>query len=164
MTTDYIILDTYDKQDSLERLIQTIANLPKGSTEIMCHPGYVDDTTRKISNYTQGREFELNVFRRRSIHQALAKNGVRLIHFGQLAASKTTTMPLIHKPLRAPGIHVKPRHPKRSTKRSSILVKNRRKKNGSSSFDTSHSTRLTKKQKINPHEQTAPNFIVRGCL
>ncbi|CAH1211494.1 ChbG/HpnK family deacetylase [Paenibacillus sp. JJ-223] len=147
LTTDYILLDTYDKQDSLKRLIRAIAHLPKGSTEIMCHPGYVDDTTRKISNYTQGRELELNVFRSRSIHQALAKHGVRLIHFGQLAAAKTATMPLIHKPLRAPGIHVKPRHPKRSTKRKSILVKNRRKKNGSSSFDRSHSFRLTKSKK-----------------
>jgi len=147
LTTDFILLDTYDKQDSLERLIQAIANLPEGSTEIMCHPGYVDDTTRKISSYTQGRELELNVFRSRNIHHALATNGVRLIHFGQLAAAKTATVPLIHKPLRAPGMNEKPRHPKRSTKRRTIMVKNKHKKNGSSSSHRRHSSRITKNKK-----------------
>ncbi|WP_337033800.1 carbohydrate deacetylase [Paenibacillus illinoisensis] len=153
LTTDFILLDNYDKQDSLERLIQSIANLPEGSSEIMCHPGYVDDMTRELSIYTQERELELNVFRSPNIRQALETNRVHLIHFGQLAASKIAMLPGIQETLTTPEKNVKLRHPKRSAKRRTILVKNKRKKTSSSSSHKRHSSRVTKSKKVNLHKK-----------
>ncbi|MEK3722976.1 hypothetical protein [Paenibacillus sp. FSL H8-0034] len=44
-----MILDTYDTDDGVDRLIGYLDHLPDGITELMCRPGYVDDDVRAYS-------------------------------------------------------------------------------------------------------------------
>ncbi|MGC5771961.1 carbohydrate deacetylase [Paenibacillus pabuli] len=60
--TDTILLDTYEGNEGLHRLLQHFSTLRLGVTEIVCHPGYVDDVLRGISNWLDIREHELEVF------------------------------------------------------------------------------------------------------
>ncbi|MCM3701554.1 carbohydrate deacetylase [Paenibacillus macerans] len=59
---DAILLDSYGEQDGKVRLIKYLCSLRPGFTEIACHPGHVDETLRRISNWTDIRERELSVF------------------------------------------------------------------------------------------------------
>ncbi|APO45664.1 hypothetical protein BS614_17660 [Paenibacillus xylanexedens] len=60
--TGTILLDTYGDNEGLQRLLHHLVSLPEGITEIVCHPGYVDDVLRGISEWTDIRERELSVF------------------------------------------------------------------------------------------------------
>lgn len=60
--TETILLDTYGDNEGLQRLLHHLVSLPEGITEIVCHPGYVDDVLRGISEWTDIRERELSVF------------------------------------------------------------------------------------------------------
>ncbi len=66
------------------RLIEFLAGLPPGVTELMCHPGYADDAL-SISSYRAQREVELRALCDPSVKDALAASGVRSIPYGELA-------------------------------------------------------------------------------
>ncbi|WP_248926166.1 carbohydrate deacetylase [Paenibacillus hamazuiensis] len=83
-TTDYVLLDSYHKQDGLQRLLHYLRHLPNGTTELMCHPGYIDDTVREISGLKNERESELAVFRHPLVSQIIRESNINLIHYGNL--------------------------------------------------------------------------------
>lgn len=125
-TTDAIVLDTYDQKDGINRLMRYIHALPHGTTEIMCHPGYADDTVRQISEMTIMREQELNVFRSPDIRRTIDALGVRLIHYGQLANSAAAQVAL--EPFPFPAMNAYLPYKKQRTKTKLIMVSRRRKK------------------------------------
>ncbi|MBQ4901350.1 ChbG/HpnK family deacetylase [Paenibacillus sp. Marseille-P2973] len=84
LTVNQVLLDTYDADNGLQKLLSYLHNLPVGSTEIMCHPGYVDETLRGISNLTKERVSELAVFRNPVVRETIRALGIRLIHYGVL--------------------------------------------------------------------------------
>ncbi|SDN71025.1 hypothetical protein SAMN04487897_104161 [Paenibacillus sp. yr247] len=86
LMTDYVILDTYEKQDGLNLLLQYLNQLPEGTTELMCHPGYADDILREISEWTDAREAELAVFRDPAIKQTCQALNIQPIHYGMLSS------------------------------------------------------------------------------
>lgn len=53
-----------------------------GVTEIMCHPGHVDDELRRRSTYSEERQAELEALTQPEAKQILEADGVRLVHFG----------------------------------------------------------------------------------
>lgn len=86
LKTDHLILDTYDKQDGLHQLLHYLHQLPEGTTEVMCHPGYIDDTLRSISEWTEPREAEMAVYRDPMVKTTYQDLGIQPIHFGMLSS------------------------------------------------------------------------------
>ncbi len=81
---DVFIVDFYDEQATQEILLGIINNLKDGSTEIMCHPGYVDDAFAKESSYNSQRETELNILTDPAINRAIQARSIELITFANL--------------------------------------------------------------------------------
>lgn len=82
LSTDHLILDTYDTPDGTIRLLNHLATLQEGITEIMCHPGYPEHKNPPEQD-TRGREFQALTDQR--IGGILREQGIQLMHFGHLS-------------------------------------------------------------------------------
>lgn len=74
----------YDEEDYPGTLRQVLENLPNGVTELMVHPGRVDDDLLERSSYTVQRQKELDALTEPGLKDWLVSRGVKLIHFGDL--------------------------------------------------------------------------------
>jgi predicted glycoside hydrolase/deacetylase ChbG (UPF0249 family) len=81
---DRFIPDFYDDGATKEALLQIIKNLQEGISELMCHPGYVDDSFAQESIYNFQRERELKILTDPEIKEALLANDIELISFADL--------------------------------------------------------------------------------
>ena len=81
---DVFFVNFYDETATKEELLMIIKDVPDGTSEIMCHPGYVDDAFAKESTYNFQRERELNLLTDPAIKEAIQSNGIELITFAQL--------------------------------------------------------------------------------
>lgn len=81
---DAFVVDFYDEGATHEHLLNIINNLPDGTSEVMCHPGYIDETFVKESSYNRQREREFNILTDPSIREAIQANGISLITFAEL--------------------------------------------------------------------------------
>jgi predicted glycoside hydrolase/deacetylase ChbG (UPF0249 family) len=81
---DTFIRKFYDDGATKESLIDIINNVEDGVSELMCHPGYVDEAfaTESIYNFQREREFE--ILTDPSIKQLLESNQIELISFEDL--------------------------------------------------------------------------------
>ena len=59
-------------------------HLPEGTSEIYCHPGYVDDTLRKYATYVEQREQEREILLSEEFKTGLSISNIELISFHQL--------------------------------------------------------------------------------
>jgi chitin disaccharide deacetylase len=78
------VVDFYDEGATQEKLLNIINNLSDSPSEIMCHPGYVDEAFAKESSYNFQRERELNILTDPSIKAAIESQNIELITFGDL--------------------------------------------------------------------------------
>ena len=81
---DHFVVDFYDERATREALLDLINNLPDGTTEIMCHPGYTDDAFAQESVYNAQRDRELKILTDPSVKEAIQANGIQLITFAEL--------------------------------------------------------------------------------
>lgn len=81
---DRFVVDFYDDRATREELLDIIQNLPDGTTEIMCHPGYTDDAFAKESIYNHQRDRELEILIDPSVKESLRANGIQLVTFAEL--------------------------------------------------------------------------------
>lgn len=81
---DRFVVDFYDKRATHEELLMIINHLPQGTSEVMCHPGYVDSAFADESVYNYQRESELHILTDPSIKEAIQANGIELITFADL--------------------------------------------------------------------------------
>ncbi|HJR80460.1 MAG TPA: carbohydrate deacetylase [Anaerolineales bacterium] len=81
---DVFIVDFYDEGATEEELLNILNNLPDGTSEIMCHPGYVDDAFVKESTYNKQRERELTILTDPSIKETIQADGIELTTFASL--------------------------------------------------------------------------------
>jgi chitin disaccharide deacetylase len=81
---DVFFVNFYDETATKEDLLNIISNVGEGTSEIMCHPGYVDDAFAKESVYNFQRERELNILTDLAIKQALESQNIELITFADL--------------------------------------------------------------------------------
>jgi len=66
-------------REGVEKLLES---LPNGTTELMCHPGYVDEELRKTATRLQeSREIELQILTDGSLRKLVATRGIRLISY-----------------------------------------------------------------------------------
>ncbi len=62
---------------------QLLRSLPEGTTELMCHPGYADETLGKTATRLQAsRQTELEILTDTKIRNLVASQGIRLIDYG----------------------------------------------------------------------------------
>jgi predicted glycoside hydrolase/deacetylase ChbG (UPF0249 family) len=81
---DVCFVNFYDENATKEDLLNIIGNISDGTSEIMCHPGYVDEAFAKESVYNFQRERELKILTDPSIKQAIQSNAIKLITFADL--------------------------------------------------------------------------------
>ena len=77
-------VDFYDEGATKENLFNIIDNVPEGTSELMCHPGHVDQVFARESVYNFQRERELQILTDPSIKAALASQAIQLITFADL--------------------------------------------------------------------------------
>ena len=79
------IVATGSLDDRLLRLI--LENLPEGTWELVCHPGYNDDALGKVrTRLRDSREAELRLLTSSDARKWLTQAGVQLISYHELAA------------------------------------------------------------------------------
>lgn len=81
---DIFFVNFYDDSATKENLLNIISSVEEGTSEIMCHPGHVDDTFAKESVYNFQRERELKILTDPVIKQAIETQNIQLITFADL--------------------------------------------------------------------------------
>jgi predicted glycoside hydrolase/deacetylase ChbG (UPF0249 family) len=86
-TTNWFI-DSYYQNASLENFLAILEQLPPGISEVMVHPGIVDDDLRALgpSEYVEARQLELEVLLEPSLTEQIRNHGVQLVDFSRLSA------------------------------------------------------------------------------
>ena len=84
---DRLISPSYlggNKKWVLDTWLSIIDALPIGTSEIYCHPGYVDDSLRERATYVQERELEVAVLTAAELEAKVRSSGVELTSFRDL--------------------------------------------------------------------------------
>lgn len=76
-------LGFYGDTATLGDLLVILTNLPDGLTELMCHPGYVDEALQ-TSGYTHQREAELAHLTHAATRECVQAEGIALMSFGDI--------------------------------------------------------------------------------
>ena len=87
VVTDDFTVDFYDKDVSLEKLLEILVNAKKKKTEtieLMCHPAFLDSIVYNQSSYNVQRMNELAVLTTPGLENRLSAMGVELIDFFNL--------------------------------------------------------------------------------
>lgn len=67
------------------RLVEILNDLPDGTTELMCHPGFLDDDLRAATTrLKESRAIELRALTSSDAKEALARRGIRLTAYEDL--------------------------------------------------------------------------------
>lgn len=88
---DYTFLNTYFQSGGKELLLDTLESLQPGVSELMCHPGYVDEVLKGLSSWTQVRRAELAVLGDAQVKSALIRTGIHLINYRQMMRLRKTS-------------------------------------------------------------------------
>ncbi len=80
-TSDAFVESFFGEAASLSVLLEILSELESGTTELMCHPGRVDETLRLGSSYVDERESELAVLTDPRVVAAVEELGIRLVNF-----------------------------------------------------------------------------------
>ena len=67
--------------ETLERILEAV---PDGVSELMCHPGRVDEELKGGSTYVAEREWEIEVLCDPGVRQRVRSLGIELVGFGAL--------------------------------------------------------------------------------
>lgn len=81
---DRFVSSFYDDGATQDEILRLINEASDGTTEIMCHPGYVNEAFAKESTYNFQRERELKILTDATIKQAIQAKGIELITFAEL--------------------------------------------------------------------------------
>ncbi len=76
-TSDSFLFDLFLENNKTKAILRILENLPSGTTELMCHPGYANDPTL-FSSYVAMREEELNALCDLEIKEKLLENSIQL--------------------------------------------------------------------------------------
>jgi chitin disaccharide deacetylase len=81
---DNLITSFYGEYATRVELFNLLDNLPGGTTEIMCHPGYADEELIGSSDYHMQREGELSILTDYEIRDFVKEKNIELINFKDL--------------------------------------------------------------------------------
>jgi chitin disaccharide deacetylase len=86
-TADYFCGIAQTGELTKEGIAQLLRNLPDGTTELMCHPGYADEALQHTPTRLQrSRQTELEILTDPEIRNLVASQGIRLIDYGLVAS------------------------------------------------------------------------------
>jgi len=69
-----------------ECVLNLLESLPEGTTELMCHPGYLDeDLAASDTRLQNSRAAELEILTDITVRKSVASHGIRLINYSQFA-------------------------------------------------------------------------------
>ncbi len=81
-TADYFCGIAQTGELTIEGVGQLLRSLPEGTTEMMCHPGFIDAELEKSATRLQdSRETEVAILTDRGIRNLVASQGIRLIDY-----------------------------------------------------------------------------------
>src|SRR5215470_11831551 len=70
---------------SRDGVLDLLENLPEGTTELMCHPGYADeDLAQSATRLQDSRATELAILTDTAVRKSVASHGIRLINYAQI--------------------------------------------------------------------------------
>jgi len=81
---DVFISSFYDDGATQDDVLNILNNLGDGTSELMCHPGHVDEAFAKESIYNFQRERELKILTDSAIKDTITTNNINLISFADL--------------------------------------------------------------------------------
>jgi hypothetical protein len=81
---DHVITSFYDLPAPRPALVDILEHLSDGVTEIMCHPGIVDNELLCSSSYNSQRQAELTALTDAAVAEKIKARGIELINFSQL--------------------------------------------------------------------------------
>jgi hopanoid biosynthesis associated protein HpnK len=85
-TADYFCGIAQTGEMTREGVARLLKSLPEGTTELMCHPGYVDAELGESATRLQGsRQAEVEILTDTGIRNLVASRGIRLIDYGLVA-------------------------------------------------------------------------------
>lgn len=91
ITTDGLLGVVETGAMSLELLQIIIRNMPEGTWELVCHPGYNDAELATVhTRLRESRDRELQIFTSPDVHAILAEQGVELINYWDLQQHLTS--------------------------------------------------------------------------
>jgi predicted glycoside hydrolase/deacetylase ChbG (UPF0249 family) len=80
---DQFVGHFFDRRATLEELLYLLAEVPEGITELMCHPGIVDEDLRRASDYTH-RADELAALTNSQVKDAIHAHSIKLVNFSNI--------------------------------------------------------------------------------
>lgn len=86
-TTDAFVEHFFGEEATLEVLLEILASLAPGATELMCHPGVDDPELAASSSYVEARLRELEVLTHPAVRHEVEEEGIDLGTFRDLCAS-----------------------------------------------------------------------------
>jgi predicted glycoside hydrolase/deacetylase ChbG (UPF0249 family) len=85
-TTDYFCGIAQTGELTVEGMKCLLQSLPEGTTEMMCHPGFVDEELEKSATRLQdSRALEVEILTNRELRNLVASQGIRLIDYAFVA-------------------------------------------------------------------------------
>ena len=82
-TADYFCGIAQTGELTRDGVLRLLEILPDGTTELMCHPGYVDeDLEKSATRLKASRETELQILTDTDVRKIVASQGIRLIDYG----------------------------------------------------------------------------------
>lgn len=86
-TADYFCGIAQTGELTREGVEELLRNLPDGTTELMCHPGFMDEGLKKSRTRLQeSRETEVAILTDARVRGLVASQGIRLTDYGSLVA------------------------------------------------------------------------------
>jgi len=88
VTTDYFCGIAQTGVLTREGVAQLLSNLPDGTTELMCHPGYADEELKRTNTRLQeSRRTELDILTDADVRKLVTSQGIRLISYKHMELS-----------------------------------------------------------------------------
>lgn len=81
--TDFLRVDFFGDNVSRDNLVEILRSLHSGVSELMCHPGYIDDLL-KTSRYLEEREQELRILTSNEVKDCIIEEGIEITSFKHL--------------------------------------------------------------------------------
>lgn len=86
-SADYFCGIAHTGELTKEGVMRFLHALPDGTTELMCHPGYADDSLRTTATRLQhSRQTELEILTDTGVRNVVASQGIRLIDYAFVAS------------------------------------------------------------------------------
>jgi chitin disaccharide deacetylase len=83
-TTDHFVMSFFKHDTSVAGLLDLLARLPDGVTELMTHPGLADEPLRAASTYNVEREHELATLTNPQVLAQIHQLDIELVSYAQL--------------------------------------------------------------------------------